>query len=192
MIDKMKIQESGMPEEHVWSTFFDTQMIFDKLELNEAVHDLVEIGFGYGTFTIPAGQLISGRLFAFDIEDHFVKSVQEKIDSPNSSNINLQKKDVIEQGTDLQDNSVDYVMLFNILHGESSGAIIEEAYHILKPGGKVGIIHWIYDADTPRGPSMDIRLKPVQLKLLLQCFGFAIHKFNISLPPYHYGILGVK
>lgn len=181
-----------MPEEHVWSTFFDTQMIFDKLELNQVVHDLVEIGFGYGTFTIPASQLISGQLFAFDIEDYFVKYTQEKIYSLNIPNINLQKRDVVEHGTDIQDNSVGYVTLFNILHGESSGTIIKEAHRILKPGGKVGIIHWIYDADTPRGPSMDIRLKPVQLKMFLQCFGFAISKFNISLPPYHYGILGIK
>lgn len=188
----MRIQESGMPEEHVWSTFFDTQMIFDKLEINETVFDLVEIGFGYGTFTLPASQVISGQLFAFDIEDHFVNGAQEKIDSLNSLNIYLQKRDVVEGGTGIQDESVDYVMLFNILHGESSGTIIKEAHRILKPGGKVGIIHWIYDADTPRGPSMDIRLKPVQLKMFVQSFGFAIHKFNISLPPYHYGILAVK
>jgi len=38
------------------------------------------------------------------------------------------------------------------------------AYRILKIGGKAGLIHWNYDSTTPRGPSMDIRPKPIEMK----------------------------
>ncbi len=61
-----------------------------------------------------------------------------------------------------KDNSVDYVMLFNILHAEDPVSLLKEAHRILKRDAKVGVIHWIYSDSTPRGPSLDIRPKPHQ------------------------------
>ena len=48
----------------------------------------------------------------------------------------------------LRNASVDYVFLFNILHGEKPEQLLKESYRILKLGGKVGIIHWNYDANN--------------------------------------------
>ncbi len=50
-------------------------------------------------------------------------------------------------------------MLFNILHLEDPMILIKEDKQILNTGGKLGIIHWNYDPETPRGPSMDVRPK---------------------------------
>ncbi len=44
--------------------------------------------------------------------------------------------DFISKGTGLQNEEVDYVMLFNILHAEKSAAILDEAFRILKREGK--------------------------------------------------------
>ncbi len=188
----MKARESGMPEEKMWKRFFDVNKILDELEINNEVEKLVDFGFGYGTFTIPASKMIKGKLYAYDIEDALIQEMESKLIMNNIENIFLFKKDFIFEGTGLQNEEVDYVMLFNILHVEESADILEETYRILKKNGKVGVIHWIYDSSTPRGPSMSIRPKPEDLKNMLIKSGFSILKYNLNLPPYHYGIFAKK
>jgi DNA modification methylase len=104
----------------------------------------------------------------------------------------LLNRDFRTDGTGLQNEQSDYCILFNILHAEESTNILKEVFRILKKGGSVGVIHWNYDPDTPRGPSMLIRPQPGELKNMLIRAGFSIIKHNINLPPYHYGILAQK
>jgi len=185
----MKIRESGMPEETYWESFFDIQLILSKLLFDNTINEAVEFGSGYGTFTIPAAKIIKGNLFALDIDSAMIVRLNQRIDETKSPNIKVIKCDFVHEGTGLHDNSVDYVMLFNILHGENPDILLNEAYRILKPGGKAGIIHWIHSSTTPRGPSLDIRPTPLQcVDWLLKANFNIIHK-EITLPLYHYGIL---
>ena len=186
----MKARESGMPEEKMWTQFFNVDKILDELEVNEEIENLVELGFGYGTFTIPASKRIKGKIYAYDIEEELTSALKKKLQ--NINNVILLNKDFISNGSGLKDGEVDYVMLFNILHAETKDNILSETFRILKRNGKVGIIHWNYDSNTPRGPSMAIRPKPAELKKVLIKNGFTIIKYNIDLPPYHYGILAKK
>jgi ubiquinone/menaquinone biosynthesis C-methylase UbiE len=188
----MKIRESGMPDEKYWKSFFDVQNILSRLQLDNQVNNIAEFGSGYGTFTIPAAMTIKGKIYAFDIDEEMISRLKQRINEENLSNVIIQKTDFAGEGTLLHDNSVDYAMLFNILHTENPIELLNEAYRILKPGGKAGIIHWIYSSATPRGPSMDIRPKPEQCIEWMQSAGFKISGEIISLPPYHYGMLGVK
>ncbi len=188
----MKIRESGMPDEKMWEQFFDVDNILKELEVNKEIEKLVDFGFGYGTFTIPASRKICGNIYAYDIEDELIQNVRTKINLNKIKNVILINKDFINEVTDFQNDEVDFVMLFNILHAEKSAEILAETHRILKVNGKVGIIHWNYDSSTPRGPSMAIRPKPEELKNKLIQNGFSILKFNINLPPYHYGILAKK
>ena len=188
----MKVRESGMPYEEMWGQFFDITKILDELEVNNEIEKLVEFGFGYGTFTIPASRRIKGKVYAYDIEIDLHQELTAKLKTNNIENVLLFNDDFINNGTGLQNEEADYVMLFNILHAEQAPEILEEANKILKKNGKVGIIHWRYDSSTPRGPSMSIRPKPEELKNLLIKAGFSILKYNINLPPYHYGILAEK
>ena len=48
-----------MPEERVWASFLDPDAILSKLGLTAACRDAVEVGCGYGTFTIPAARIIA-------------------------------------------------------------------------------------------------------------------------------------
>ena len=102
------------------------------------------------------------------------------------------RRDFVLEGTGLPADEADYAMLFNILHAEDPIAILKEAYRILCPLGKVGIIHWNYDASTPRGPSMKIRPRPEQCQEWIKLTGFNLIKPLINIPPYHYGIVGQK
>ena len=188
----MKARESGMPEKEIWERFFDVPKIFSELEITQKVERLVDFGCGYGTFTIPVSTLISGEVYAFDIEDSLIHELDSELKINHIKNVCPIKRDFISEGTGLLNEDVDYVMLFNILHSEMAESILDETYRILKKNGKVGVIHWKYDSSTPRGPSMGIRPKPEQLKDKLIKSGFSILKYDIDLPPYHYGILAQK
>ena len=188
----MKIRDSGMPEESYWESFFDTQFIFSQLQFDNTITNAVEFGSGYGTFTIPAARLIKGNLFAFDIEPEMVTILGRKILKEKLSNVKIHQLDFVKEGTKLNDGSLDYAMFFNILHAEEPISLLKEAYRILNTGGKVGVMHWIFSTSTPRGPSMDIRPKPEQCIAWLEQAGFILGSDIIFLPPYHYGIIGIK
>jgi predicted RNA methylase len=39
---------------------------------------VADFGCGYGTFAIPAAQMISGKVYALDIEPEMVRAVEQK------------------------------------------------------------------------------------------------------------------
>ena len=185
----MKVRDSGMPEETKWNDFFNVGFLLSELNIDSQINDLVEIGSGYGTFTLPTAKLINGKLFAFDIEDEMIETLSQKIEKEQIDNIVLTKKDILTHTTGLPDNSTDYVMLFNILHHESPLDFINEAYRILKPKGKIGIIHWRSDISTPRGPDLNIRPKPEQIASWFDKQRFQIEKQAFIIEPYHFGLI---
>ncbi len=186
----MKTRESGMPPEEMWRSFFDPEAVLAKLELDSTCGDLLEFGCGYGTFTIPAARLIRGKVYAMDIEPEMLAVTGEKAKGVGAKNIELMQRDFAAEGCGLADSAVDYVMLFNILHAEERMTLLREARRVLRPRGKLAIVHWNFDAKTPRGPSMTIRPKPGQCRAWAEDAGFvAISPTDIDLPPYHYGLV---
>ena len=184
----MKIRESDMPKEEEWTQFFDPGQALSLLGLNHGVVNVADFGCGYGTFTIPAARIIAGKIYAFDIEPEMIKTVKRKAKALNLGNVEAILRDFMSEGSGLKDGSVDYVFLFNVLHGEKPEQLLKESYRILKFGGKVGIIHWNYDATTPRGPPMDIRPRPEQCRRWAESVGF-IFEQKFDLKPYHYGLV---
>jgi ubiquinone/menaquinone biosynthesis C-methylase UbiE len=185
----LKVRDSGMPAEDMWASFFNIDLILCELQINSDINDIVEIGCGYGTFTIPAAKNISGKLYAYDIEEEMLDIVNQKLNNESIRNVILEHRDILTQTTGLADHSVDYVMLFNILHHESPSDFINEVYRILTTKGKVGIIHWRSDIDTPRGPHLNIRPKPDQILQWIDKQKFSLLKAPVVIEPYHFGLI---
>jgi SAM-dependent methyltransferase len=158
----MKVRESGMPERDIWEKIVVPQKILIQMELDSQVRDVVEVGCGYGTFTVPVAKVISGQIHAYDIDEEMVRITQAEARKAKLNNVDVVLRDIIADGTGLPDESVDYVMLFNI--------------------------HWNYDPTTPRGPSMEIRPKPEACIRWAEQAGFHAAK-RFDLKPYHYGIV---
>lgn len=184
----MKIFDSGMPNEEMWLSFFNTDRIFAEMGIESSLSGIADFGAGYGTFSIPASYVISGKVFAFDIEQESINYIKQRCQSLGIRNIDARCCDFISDGTSLPEEFIDYVMLFNIMHHNEPGAILAEAIRILKPGGMIGVIHWRSDIETPRGPSLQIRPKPENVIEWAGKFNLTTIK-NTILPPYHYGVL---
>ena len=186
----MKTRESGMPEEEMWRDFFDPEATLRLLKLTSSCQEVVEFGCGYGTFTIPSAWIVSGMVHALDIEPDMATGTQAKAEAEGLQNVRVYLRDFVTEGTGLPPSSMDYAMLFNILHAERPEILLDEAFRVLKPGGLLGIINWNYDPSTPRGPSMDIRPRPEQCRLWAEEARFEVlSPAIIDLPPYHYGFV---
>lgn len=178
-----------MPEEEMWRRFFDAEAILRSLMLSPSCRDVVEFGCGYGTFTVPAARIVSGTVHALDVEPEMVSITRDKAEAEGLVNVRLYLRDFVTEGSGLPPASMDYAMLFNILHAEEPERLLQESFRVLAPGALLGIIHWNYDPATPRGPSMDIRPRPEQCRDWAVQEGFRLLPPGIvSLPPYHYGM----
>lgn len=185
----MKARESGMPEIEMWESFFDPAAILDRLQFDVAARLVVEFGCGYGTFTIPAARRCAGIVQTYDIDPAMVALTQRRAEADGLHNVRAEVRDFVADGIPLDDGAADYAMLFNLLHSEGPVPLLREALRILRPGGLLGVIHWNYDPQTPRGPSMAIRPRPEQCRTWAIEAGLQVRAERIDLPPYHYGFV---
>jgi SAM-dependent methyltransferase len=185
----MKLRESGMPEESYWQTLFDVGLILDRLEIDDRLRDVVELGCGYGTFTLPVARRISGTLRTYDIDADMVERTVQRAAAEGIGNVLCEQHDVFLGGFGLTPGSQDGCLLFNILHGEEPSRLLSEAARVVRFTGFVHVIHWRYDPATPRGPSMDIRPRPEQVVEWGARAGLIVSRVPVlDLPPWHYGI----
>lgn len=185
----MKYRDSGMPEETYWESLFDVPLILDALGIDQRIGAAVELGCGHGTFTLPVAERISGLLHTIDIEPDMVLRTRERLRERGLTNVNVSERDVFTEGFGVPSGTQEACLLFNILHGEEPVALLQAAHSILKPGGKAFVIHWRYDASTPRGPTMDIRPKSDQCLTWARSAGFQLASDGvIELRPYHWGL----
>lgn len=183
----MKLRESGMPDESYWETLFDVSLILGRLGIDGTMGDVVELGCGYGTFTLPVARRVSGTVRTFDIDSDMVNRTIRRAAAEGIANIVCEQRDVFLDGFGLAPGSQDACLLFNILHCEEPLQVLGEAARVVRSMGSVYAIHWRYDSTTPRGPGMEIRPRPEQIVEWGVKAGLTAGPV-LSLPPWHYGI----
>lgn len=181
-----------MPDEHSWERFFDPRHILRQLGLTRGDEEVVDFGCGYGTFSLAAARMTTGTVYALDIDPAMIEETAARARHLGLTNVRPIERDFEANGAGLPPNSVDYAMLFNILHAQDVTGLLREAFRVLRPDGTLGIIHWIHDARTPRGPPMNIRPRPEQCVQWAEDAGFKLTGAPIELPPYHYGLMARK
>ena len=185
----MHFRESGMPEQASWETFFDVPLILDRFGFGLGTGDVVELGSGYGTFTIPLAQRISGRVIAIDVDPTMVETTRSRSVAAGLRNVEVAMRDVMADGFGVPAGSCDAVLLFNILHCEEPYHVMDAAREILRLGGQVAVIHWRSDVATPRGPNLAIRPSADAVtEWAVAVGGLTPEKPSFLLPPWHYGV----
>ncbi|MFW6353467.1 MAG: class I SAM-dependent methyltransferase [Verrucomicrobiota bacterium] len=181
-----------MPDPEVWETFFAPERALDLFGCDRVVGDAVDLGCGYGTFSLPAARRIGGVLHAFDVDPAALAVLRVQAKRSGIGNLQLHERDFIAEGTSLPDGSVDFVMLFNILHGEEPETLLREARRILRPGAVAAVMHWRSDVPTPRGPDLAIRPRPEQVAIWAQAAGLEAGRAAIVIEPFHFGLRLVR
>lgn len=177
-----------MPEETYWESLCDVGGALDRLNLGPAVGDVVELGCGYGTFTIPVAQKIRGTVFTFDIDPAMVERTRTRAAAAGVRNLKAEVRDVLGAGFGLPDASGDVCLLFNILHGAEPEPLLAEAARVVRPAGRVLVMHWRSDIETPRGPPLSIRPRPEQVARWAAAVGLVVDGASMDLPPWHFGL----
>jgi SAM-dependent methyltransferase len=186
----MRMRESSMPEQVVWERFFEPDATLARLGIEPDDGDVVDIGCGYGTFTLAAARRVRGTVHAFDIDPDMVRTTADRARATGLPNVRTERRDILDDGTGLPDAAAGTVLLFNNLHAEAWREMLAESRRLLRPDGKLAIIHWNHDPRTPRGPSMDIRLTPDDCRERAASAGFDLLPPGvIDLPPYHFGLV---
>lgn len=188
----MKTRDSGMPDEERWNTFFDPPTILRSLGLDRIDGPVIDVGCGYGTFTLAIARSTTHAVFALDIEPDLVAAVGQRAAASQLPHVRPQVIDVTTGSLGVDACCAEVVLLFNLLHCEAPHALLAAAHAALRPGGRVGVIHWRSDIPTPRGPDLSIRPTPEHCRSWLLDSGFAIGREVVVLPPYHFGLVGRK
>lgn len=93
---------------------------------------VLDYGCGSGSYSIPAAEIIgpTGRLIAADIHPLALEKVRKKAKKIGVNNIETIQTDC---DTQLEDESVDKIICFDVLHGISNkDDIIKEFHRVLK------------------------------------------------------------
>ena len=109
---------------------------------------VLDYGCGPGSYTIVAARLVSesGKIYALDIHPLAIKRVQNAAAKKNLTNVETILSDCT---TGLPDESIDVVLLYDILHGLGSPhEILAELHRVLKPDGILSLSdHHIKEED---------------------------------------------
>jgi len=190
---RVKVRDSGMPERGAWERLFDVELILDRLGVVGALGDVVELGCGHGTFTVPLARRVGGWVHAFDLEPEMVETTRRRAAHEGLRNVAVECRDVVADGFGLPAGTQDACLLFNILHHDDPVALLALAADVVRPGGRVLVIHWRHDASTPRGPDLSIRPRPEQIGEWAAATGaLGVDGGVIDLPPWHYGLRLLK
>jgi len=96
---------------------------------------VLDYGCGPGSYVMPLAELMgeSGKIYALDIHPLAIQKVKKLITKKHLTNVETIHSDC---KTGLPDNSIDVVLLYDILHELSNpDAVLEELHRILKPKG---------------------------------------------------------
>ena len=109
-------------------------------KVKEGSH-VLDYGCGPGFSTIPAAKIVGsqGVIYALDIHPFAIEIIEKKMKKHGLTNV---KPILTGNGTGLPDESIDVVLLFNVIFMiEDQEKLIDELYRVLKIGGIISVVN---------------------------------------------------
>jgi len=173
--------------------FLHPERIVTAFELRPGM-TVADFGSGGGYFTIPVARVVGeeGRVYAIDIQPTALAVVKSKANLERLLHVETIWADLeLDRGSRLPDNSVDFVVIANILfQAERKDAIFSEARRILRSGGRLAIIEWD-ETPFPAGPPQFLRIPRHAARQLAERAGLRLDR-EFSAGSHHYGLLVKK
>jgi ubiquinone/menaquinone biosynthesis C-methylase UbiE len=155
---------------------------------------VADFGCGPGYFSLPLAKIVGkeGKVFSFDILSSALEALKSQVKLQGIGNVIIKRVNLEKiRGTELEDGSIDWVIIKDILfQNKAKSIILEEAYRILKPAGKILVMEWQKDGPNI-GPDNELRLSPLELKKLISDVNFTTEK-TLDAGSYHYALIATK
>lgn len=128
-----------------WEKFLDPEEIISQMELTPGMA-VAHFGCSLGYFTFPIAERIGerGKVYALDIMNEKVEKIKKRSQLNGINNIFAQRANLEEKkGSKLNDESMDWVIITNILYqNKNKYRILEEAKRIIKKSGRIMLLEW--------------------------------------------------
>ena len=144
---------------------------------------IIDIGAGSGYFSVKLAKK-GANVIAADVNDEFLKSLQDRVEENNLQNIEVRK--IPYDSPNLKNEEVDIVFIVNTYHHiENRSAYFEE----VKKGTKdhrVLILIDCFKTDIPVGPPVNHKLAMDDVITELKKAGYTSFDIDVELLPYQY------
>jgi ubiquinone/menaquinone biosynthesis C-methylase UbiE len=159
-------------------------------ELNLKIGDkFLDAGCGDGYISLEVSEIVGsqGMVYALDVYSESIEKVKQEVKSKNLTNVDAVLAD-ITKSIPLDENSVDKVLMANVLHGFVEEDEVEEVMKnilkVLKPGGIFSVVEF-RKIKSENGPPYNVRLSPSEVSDILQKYGFEIIH-SVEIGNFHY------
>jgi ubiquinone/menaquinone biosynthesis C-methylase UbiE len=148
--------------------------VLSRLHLAKGAH-IADIGTGTGYFAIPMARTVgdTGHVLAIDLQPEMLQLLQQKLDEPDAPT-NISPRLGAASKLLLEDRIVDLVFYANIWHEldeDDQDAAFREAARVTISRGKIAILDWRRDKESPPGPPQAHRISAETIMNFLQTNG---------------------
>jgi ubiquinone/menaquinone biosynthesis C-methylase UbiE len=121
---------------------------------------VADVGAGTGFFSLPMARAVGadGHIFAVDLQQEMLDLLATKLQREDApTNISLQRGPASK--LPLADNSVDVAFYANVWHEfDDYEDVLREAMRVTIPNGRIAVLDWRHDKESPPGPPQDHRV----------------------------------
>jgi len=110
---------------------------------------VLDFGCGEGHYSVPASKVTGekGRIYAVDKDKQALNQLDEIIKKNNIKNIEVIKN---ESKTSLEDNCVDFILCYDVVHYlKERSAVYHEFHRVLRPKGIFSLYPKHHKNDSP-------------------------------------------
>jgi ubiquinone/menaquinone biosynthesis C-methylase UbiE len=152
---------------------------------------VADLGAGIGAYTVPLAQAVGpkGRVYAVEVQKELLQKIVTVTRDVGLDNVEVIWGDIENMGgTKLADDSVQFVVLANVLFQlENKEGCAREVDRILKPGGKVLVVDW-RDSYDGMGPIPEMVLEQHRAREIFEHAGFH-YENGVETGDQHYGFV---
>ena len=131
----------------------DGEIFLRRIGIREG-QTVLDFGCGAGNYVIPAARIVgeNGKVYALDKDEGALSRVPSKAEISGLKNIEIMKTEG-ELEVDLEDASLDVVLLYDVLHShcfpeaDDRRELLNEVYRILEPNGFLSVYPMHRDLD---------------------------------------------
>ncbi len=170
--------------------FSDPKKNIRALGIHEGMR-VADFGAGSGFYVKIASERVgsNGRVYAVEVQKDMIKKLESELKELGITNVDCIWGDIErEGGTKIKDESVDRVIVSNVLFQASDKlSLVDEVKRILKRDGKVLVVDW-KESFGGMGPSPHHVVTSETARGLFEKRGFKFVE-NVSVEDHHYGII---